>query len=104
MSATDLISTIGLPPDDQVLPFTVEALDVRGRVVRLGAALDAIQQRHGYPEPVARVLGEAVALAALLGTALKFDGRFQLQTKTDGAIDMLVVDFDAPDRPRAISA
>jgi molecular chaperone Hsp33 len=89
--------------DDRVLPFTVEALDVRGRVVRLGPALDTILHRHGYPEPVARVLGEAAALTALLGTSLKFDGRFQLQTKSDGPIEMLVVDFDAPDRIRAVA-
>jgi molecular chaperone Hsp33 len=89
--------------DDRVLPFTVEALDVRGRVVRLGPALDTILHRHGYPEPVARVLGEAAALTALLGASLKFDGRFQLQTKSDGPIEMLVVDFDAPDRIRAVA-
>ena len=87
--------------DDCVLPFAVEGLDVRGRVVRLGPALDTILRRHAYPPPVARVLGEATALTALLGSALKFNGRFQLQTRTDGVIDMLVVDFDAPDRLRA---
>jgi molecular chaperone Hsp33 len=88
---------------DAVLPFTVEALDVRGRVARLGPALDALLARHAYPEPVARVVGEACALVALLGTSLKFEGRFQLQTRTDGPIDMLVVDFDAPDRLRAVA-
>ena len=87
--------------DDVVLPFAVEALDVRGRVVRLGEAVDTILMRHGYPDVVARAIGEAAALAALLGSSLKFSGRFQLQTKTDGPIDMLVVDFDAPDSLRA---
>jgi molecular chaperone Hsp33 len=87
--------------DDLVLPFSVEPLDVRGRVVRLGAALDTILARHGYPDPVARLIGEASALTVLLGTSLKFEGRFQLQTKSDGPVDMLVVDFDAPDRLRA---
>ncbi|CAH1651281.1 33 kDa chaperonin [Hyphomicrobiales bacterium] len=87
--------------DDRVLPFAVEGLDVRGRVVKLGPALDTILRRHAYPPAVARVLGEATALTALLGSALKFNGRFQLQTRTDGVIDMLVVDFDAPDRLRA---
>jgi molecular chaperone Hsp33 len=90
-------------PDDRVLPFAVEPLDMRGRLARLGPALDAILSRHAYPEPVARLLGEAAALTVLLGTALKFDGRFQLQTRTDGAVDMLVVDFDAPDRLRAFA-
>ena len=87
--------------DDVVLPFSVEALDVRGRAIRLGPALDALLTRHAYPDPVARVIGEATALTALLGSSLKFDGRFQLQTKSDGAITMIVVDYDAPDRLRA---
>ena len=93
----------GISRDDAVLPFAVEALDLRGRLARLGPALDAILTRHAYPEPVARLLGEAAALTVLLGTALKFDGRFQLQTRTDGVVDMLVVDFDAPDRLRAFA-
>ena len=87
--------------DDVVLPFAVEPLDVRGRVVRLGASVDTILTRHGYPDSVARVLGEAAALTVLLGSSLKFEGRFQLQTKSDGPIEMIVVDYDAPDRLRA---
>jgi molecular chaperone Hsp33 len=87
--------------DDIVLPFAVEALDCRGRVARLGASIDTILTRHGYPDAVARVIGEAAALTVLLGSSLKFEGRFQLQTKSDGPIEMIVVDFDAPDRLRA---
>jgi molecular chaperone Hsp33 len=86
---------------DGVLPFAVDALDARGRVVRLGTAIDRILDRHDYPLPVARLVGEAVALTALLGTALKFDGRFILQTQSDGPVGMLVVDFETPDRLRA---
>lgn len=89
--------------DDTVTPFAVEPLDVRGRLVRLGPAIDAILHRHAYPAPVARLLAQAVALTTLLGTALKFEGRFQLQTRTDGPVDLLVVDFDAPDRVRAFA-
>jgi molecular chaperone Hsp33 len=89
--------------DDAVLPFAVQPLDVRGRIVRLGVAVDQILARHGYPEPVARLLGEAAALTVLLGSALKTEGRFQLQTRTDGAVEMIVVDFDAPDRLRAFA-
>lgn len=89
--------------DDVVLPFAVEPLDLRGRVVRLGPSIDRILTRHGYPAPVARLLGEAAATTALLGTALKFEGRFQLQTRTDGVVDMLVVDFEAPEKLRAFA-
>jgi molecular chaperone Hsp33 len=83
--------------DDVVLPFTLEALDCRGRVARLGDALDQILTRHDYPAPVARLLGEAVVLASLIGSSLKFDGRFILQTQTDGPVNLIVVDFDVPD-------
>jgi molecular chaperone Hsp33 len=96
----------GPPPaglDDAVLPFAVEPLDLRGRLARLGPALDSILTRHAYPEPVARLLGEAAALTVLLGSVLKSGGRFQLQTRTDGVVDMVVVDFDAPDRLRAFA-
>jgi molecular chaperone Hsp33 len=94
-----LVSDIGR--DDTALPFAIEALDVRGRIVRLGPSIDRILNRHAYPEPVARLVGEAAALTVLLGSSLKFEGRFQMQTKTDGIVEMLVVDFDAPDRVRA---
>ena len=40
-------------------------------------------------------------LATLLGSALKFDGRFILQTQTDGPVSFLIVDFQSPDRLRA---
>lgn len=87
--------------DDRILPFQIEALDVRGRVVRLGPSIDAVIERHAYPPAVSKLLGEAVALTVLLGSALKIEGRFQLQTRSDGPVGMLVVDFEAPDRVRA---
>lgn len=87
--------------DDTVLPFEVQALDVRGRVVRLGPALDRILRSHDYPAPVAKLLGEAVVLAVLLGTSLKFEGRFILQTQGDGPVRMLVVDYTTPGKVRA---
>ena len=58
------------PVDDTVLPFQVETLDLRGRVVRLGPAIDTILSRHAYPAPVAKLLGEAVVLTVLLGWKL----------------------------------
>src|SRR5215470_248387 len=87
--------------DDSVLPFEVAPLDLRGRVVRLGPAVDTILTGHNYPRPVAKLLGEAIVLGVLLGTALKFEGRFILQTKADGPVPMLVVDFMTPDKVRA---
>ena len=56
---------------------------------------------HDYPPPVAKLLGEAIVLTVLLGSALKIDGRFILQTQTDGPVRMLVVDFTTPGKVRA---
>jgi len=87
--------------DDTILPFEVAALDLRGRVARLGPAVDTILTAHDYPAPVAKLLGEAIVLTVLLGTALKLEGRFILQTQSDGPVRMLVVDFTTPGKVRA---
>jgi molecular chaperone Hsp33 len=87
--------------DDTILPFEVGLLDLRGRIVRLGPAVDAILGGHDYPLPVAKLLGEAIVLTVMLGSALKIDGRFILQTQSDGPVRMLVVDFTSPGKVRA---
>src|SRR3954464_3605277 len=90
-----------VPVDDAVLPFEVNSLDLRGRLTRLGPGLDEILTKHDYPAPVGKLLGEAIVLTTLLGSALKFEGRFILQAQTDGPVSFLVVDYQAPDRLRA---
>lgn len=67
----------------------------------MGPVLDTILKRHAYPAPVSRLLAEAATLVSLLGTSLKFEGRFTLQTTSDGPVSMLVVDFATPDGLRA---
>src|SRR4030088_2805233 len=90
-----------VPIDDAVLPFEVSSLDLRGRLTRLGPALDDVLANHAYPPAVGKLLGEAMVLTTLLGSSLKFEGRFILQTQTDGPVSFLIVDFQAPDRLRA---
>lgn len=90
-----------VPVDDVVLPFEVSALDLRGRLTRLGPALDDLLTKHDYPAPVGKLLGEAIVLTTLLGSALKFEGRFILQTQTDGPVSLMIVDYQAPNRMRA---
>lgn len=89
-------SVEGVLADDLVLPFSVPTLGVRGRVARLGPVAHEIISAHAYPPAVSRLLGEALALTALLGSNLKFDGRFILQTQSDGPVSLLVTDYDAP--------
>src|ERR1700709_1661580 len=98
---TPIRAPSAVPVDDAVLPFEVASLDLRGRLTRVGPALDDVLNKHDYPAPVAKLLGEAIVLTVLLGSSLKFDGRFILQTQTDGPVRMLVVDFNSPGRIRA---
>lgn len=87
--------------DDVVVPFAVEPLDIRGRAVHLGDMLDTILKRHEYPQDIAFLMAEMIALTVLLGTSLKFEGNFILQTQSDGPVSLAVVDFSTPDSIRA---
>lgn len=82
--------------DNLIQPFQMAKAGVRGRVVRLGQVVDDILNRHNYPDSVARLLGEGLVLAAMLGGALKFDGIFTVQCKGDGAITLLAADMATP--------
>ena len=77
-------------PDDVVSAFQIEGEPVRGRVVRLGSAVDEILQAHAYPEVVANLLGEACALAAVVGANLKFEGRLIVQAQGSGPVRFVV--------------
>ncbi len=79
---------------DYVLPFQLDASGLRGRLVRLDGAAERILARHGYPEIPSILLGEAIALTAALAATVKFDGKFSLQTKGEGAVRMVVTDVD----------
>lgn len=79
--------------DDLAAAFQIEGWPVRGRLVRLGAAIDKILKAHAYPEPVAGLLGEACALAALVGSSLKFEGRLLVQAQGDGPVRYVVADY-----------
>ena len=78
------------PRDDCITRFEVARLGLLGRLVRLGPAVGDVLAPHQYPEPVAALLGELVAITAALVATLKFDGKFILQTKGDGAVPLMV--------------
>ena len=80
---------------DQALGFTIPGRHARGRMVRLAATLDTILANHAYPPVLERLLGEALALTALLGSLLKDPGgQLTLQAQTEnGIVDLLVCDY-----------
>jgi molecular chaperone Hsp33 len=79
--------------DDLVASFSLDGAPVRGRIARLGAALDPILRRHNYPRPVAMLLGEALTLAALVGSLLKSEGRLLVQAEGAGDVPLLVAEY-----------
>jgi molecular chaperone Hsp33 len=79
--------------DDIIAPFSLDDAPVRGRIARVAAgALDPILHRHDYPRPVALLLGEALTLAALVGSLLKAEGRLVVQAQGHGLVPLLVAE------------
>ncbi len=94
----------GTTGDDAIQPFLIDGLDLNGRLVRLGAAADAIVARHDYPAPIAAMLAETLALAATLAASIKYDGIFTLQAQGDGPLRLLVADVTAEGHLRAYAS
>jgi len=86
---------------DLVQPFQLESSALRGRLVRLGPALDLILHQHAYPPAVGGLLAEAMVIACALGTALKYEGVFTFQAKGDGPVRLLVADVTSEGGLRA---
>ena len=85
-------SPAGRQEADQVQPFLLESSDIRGRLLRLEGVTSEILRRHDYPEPVAHLLAEMLALCGGLSAMLKYEGIFTLQASGDGALRIMVVD------------
>lgn len=95
MTVGDGDSAAGIMPGDSdyIVPFHIETAGARGRLIRADRAVNDILSLHDYPEPVSMLLGEAITLAALLGAALKIDGKFILQTISNGPVNTLVAQY-----------
>lgn len=77
---------------DVLRPFQLETSQLRGRLVRLGEAVDTVLKAHAYPRPVSDLLGELLVLAGGLAGGLKFAGRFSLQIRGQGPLRLMVAD------------
>lgn len=80
---------------DVALGVTIPARNARGRLARIGPALEQILASHLYPPAIERLLAEALVLTALLGSMLKEPGgQVTLQAQTEnGIVDLLVCDY-----------
>lgn len=83
--------------DDSVLPFQLDASDIRGRVARLDGVLDGILKQHNYPPVVEALVAEMALLTALIGQTIKLRWKLQLQVQSKGPVRMIATDYYGPD-------
>jgi len=84
--------------DDTVLPFQLDASDMRGRVARLDGVLDGILKQHNYPQPVEALVAEMALLTALIGQTMSLRWKLSLQVQSKGAVRMIATDYYAPEK------
>lgn len=82
--------------DDTVLPFQLDASDIRGRVARLDGVLDGILEQHDYPPVVEALIAEMATLTALIGQTIKLRWKLSLQVQSKGAVRMIATDYYGP--------
>jgi len=91
------------PWNDTLHGFYLDGGALRGRLVRLGDALDDLLGWQDQPPMVKALLGETAALAVALAGGLKYDGVFTLQTNSDGPVPTLMADVTSTGDVRAVA-
>jgi len=86
---------------DTLQRFIFEHAPIRGELVQLTATWQAVTERHDYPPPLRKILGELMAAGALLAATLKFDGALILQLHGSGPVKLIVVECAADHAMRA---
>ena len=84
--------------DDTVLPFQLDASDIRGRVARLDGVLDGILKQHDYPPQVEALVAEMALLTALIGQTINLRWKLSLQVQSDGPVRMIATDYYGPSK------
>ena len=107
MAQKDIFPVTGPAAAGQILPFYLAGENgdgalIRGRLASVGGPASSILARHGYPEMVASLQAEALAIAACLSTFMKFDGVFTLQAKGNGFVKTLLADVTSDGALRAL--
>lgn len=82
--------------DDTVLPFQLDASDVRGRVARLDGVLEDVLRQHDYPPQIEALVAEMTLLTALIGQTIKLRWKLSLQLRGDGPARLIATDYYAP--------
>ena len=86
---------------DFIRPFLLSEGLFRGNVVRIDNVIKEVIKRKEYPAAVAVLIAETKVVAALMSSALKYDGVFTLQIKGEGAVQTLVTDITSDGKMRS---
>lgn len=89
---------------DTCVSFFIDNGAYQGRLIRMSSVLDTIIGKHCYPRPVAAVVAESTVLAAMFASTLKYEGLFTLQTQSNGAVSMVVIDVTSEGKIRACAS
>ncbi|PWB32560.1 Hsp33 family molecular chaperone HslO [Pseudomonas sp. SDI] len=92
-----------LPDTDFTQRFIFDDHDIRGELVGLEQSYAEVLAKHPYPQPVAQLLGELMAAAALLVGALKFDGLLILQARSEGPVPLLMIECSSEREIRGLA-
>ncbi len=82
--------------DDTVLPFQLDAADIRGRVARLDGVLEQVLAQHDYPAAIESLVAEMALLTALIGQTVKLRWKLSLQVRGNGPARLIATDYYAP--------
>lgn len=89
--------------DDTVLPFQLDAADIRGRVARLDGVLGGILKQHNYPPQVEALVAEMALLTALIGQTIKVKWKLSLQVQSKGPVRMIATDYYGPEKEGGVA-
>ena len=82
--------------DDTVLPFQLDASDIRGRVARLDGVLEQVLKQHDYPPLIEGLVAEMALLTALIGQTMKLRWKLSLQVRGSGPARLIATDYYGP--------
>ena len=82
--------------DDTVLPFQLDASDIRGRVASLDGVLEQVLKQHDYPPVIEALVAEMALLTALIGQTMKLRWKLSLQVRGSGAARLIATDYYGP--------
>lgn len=81
--------------------FIFDGTDIRGEIVHVNESYNRALERVEYPQEIKKILGQAIAGAALLSATIKFKGRLSLQLQGGDSLSLLLVQVTHEQKLRA---